>query len=165
MKRKGIFVPTQQLEPSFRTARSTAVRNILGILMPRRNQIQTDPAAEHTRDCLLGRRERVTVRAGLAIPRHLPQEQSCWLFGSGWFLDLPYRVVKIKQVLNTGDVYRAYQLVCPAGSPGTVRWREVYFLWHCMIHHAVLGYCTKLCSSPHLASCATAARKRGHERE
>jgi len=67
MKRKGIFVPPQQLEPSLRTARSTAVRHTLGIHMPSRNQIQADPAAEHTHDCLLGRREKVTVRAGLAI--------------------------------------------------------------------------------------------------
>jgi len=86
--------------------------------MPSRNQIQTDPAAEHTHDCLLGRRERVTVRAGLAIPRRLPQEQPCWLFGCGWFLDLLYHVVTIRQVLNTGDDHRARQHVCPAGSPG-----------------------------------------------
>jgi len=89
--------------------------------MPSRNQIHTDPAAEHTHDCLLGRRERFTVRAGLAIPspQRLPQEQSCWLFGSGWFLDLPYRVVTIWQVLNMNDAHRARQHVCPAGSPGT----------------------------------------------
>jgi len=38
--------------------------------MPSRNQIQADPATEHTHDCLLGCREMiVTVRAGLAIPR------------------------------------------------------------------------------------------------
>jgi len=67
IKWKGIFVLTQQLEPSFRTASSTAVRHTLGIHMPSRNQIQADPAAEHTHDCLLGRREKVTVRAGLAI--------------------------------------------------------------------------------------------------
>jgi len=91
----------------------------LGILMPSRNQIQPDPAAQHTHDCLLGRRERVTVRAGLAIPRRLQQEQPCSLFGSGWFLDLPNRVVSIRQVLNTGDAHRARQHVCPAGSPGT----------------------------------------------
>jgi len=109
-------LPTQQLEPSLRTARSTAVRHTLDILMPSRNQTQADPVAEHTHDCLLGRRERVTVRAGLAIPRRLQQEQPCWLFGSGWFLDLPYRVVTIRQVLNTGDVRRARQHVCPAGS-------------------------------------------------
>jgi len=157
MKRKSIFVPTQQMEPLFQTARSTAVCHILGILMPSRNQIQTDPAAEHTHDCLLGRRERVTVRAGLAIWR-LPQEQPCWLFG----LDLQYRVVTIRQVLNTGDAHRACQHVCPAGSPGTadgfagvrscdatVLWCT--FFWHCMMHHAVLGCCTKLCSSPHPA--------------
>ena len=71
MKREGIFVPTHQLEPSLRTVRNTAVRHTLGILMPSRNQIQADPAAEHTHDCLLGRRERVTVRAGLAIPGRL----------------------------------------------------------------------------------------------
>jgi len=81
--------------------------------------IQADPAAERTHDYLLGRRERVTVRAGLAIPRRLQQEQPCWLFGSGWFLDLPYRVVTIRQVLDTGDAHRARQYVCPAGSPGT----------------------------------------------
>jgi len=40
------------------------------------------------------------------------------MFGSGWFLDLPYRVVAIRQVLNTGDAHRARQHVCPAGSPG-----------------------------------------------
>jgi len=111
--------PTQQLEPSLRTARSTAVRHTLGILMPSRNQIQADPAAEHTHDYLLGRRERVTVRAGLAIPRRLQQKPPCWLFGSGWFLDLPYRVVTIRQVLDTGDTHRVRQYVCPAGSPGT----------------------------------------------
>jgi len=66
MKRKGIFVPTQQLEASLQTARSTAVRHTLGIHMLSRNQIQADPAAEHTHDGLLGRREKVTVRAGLA---------------------------------------------------------------------------------------------------
>ena len=77
--------------------------------MPSRNQIRADPAGEHTHDCLLGRRERVTVRAGLAIPRRLQQEQ---LFGSGWFLDLPYRVVTIRQVLETGDAHRAHQYVC-----------------------------------------------------
>jgi len=118
MKRKGIFVPTQQVEPSLQTARSTTVRHTLGILMTSRNQIQPDPAALHTHDCLLGRRERVTVRAGLAIPRRLQQERPCWLFGSGWFLDLPYRVVVIRQVLNTGDTHRARQHVCPAGSLG-----------------------------------------------
>ena len=56
----------------------------------------------------LGRHERATVlkvRVGLAIPRRLQQEQPCWLIGSGWFLDLPYRVVAIRQVLNTGDVH------------------------------------------------------------
>jgi len=68
---EGDFCPTQQLEPSLRTARSTAVHHTLGILMPSRNQIQADPAAKHTHDCLLGRRERVTVRAGLTIPRRL----------------------------------------------------------------------------------------------
>jgi len=61
MKRKGIFVLTQQVEPLLRTARSTTVRHTLGILMPNRNQIQPDPAARHTHDGLLGRRERVTV--------------------------------------------------------------------------------------------------------
>jgi len=71
---EGVFCPTQQLEPLLRTARSIAVRHTLGILMPSRNQIQADPAAEHTHDCLLGRRARVTVRAGLAIPRRLQQE-------------------------------------------------------------------------------------------
>ena len=119
MKRKGIFVPTQQLEPSLRTARSTTVCHTLDILMPSCNQIQADPAVEHTHDCLLGRRERVTVRAGLGIPRRLQQEQPCWLFGSGWFLDLPYRVVAIRQVLNTGDAHCVRQHVCPARSPGT----------------------------------------------
>jgi len=57
------------------------------------------------------------VRAGLAIPRRLQQEQLRWLFGSDWFLDLPYHVVVIRQVLNTGDAHRARQHVCPAGSP------------------------------------------------
>jgi len=42
--------------------------------MPRRNQIQADPAAEHTHDCLLRCCERVTVRAGLASPRRLRQD-------------------------------------------------------------------------------------------
>jgi len=87
--------------------------------MPRRNQIQPDPAAQHTHDCLLGRHERVTVRAGLAISRRLQQEQLCWRFGCDWFLDLPYRVVAIRQVLNTGDAHRARQHVCPVGSPDT----------------------------------------------
>jgi len=169
MKRKGIFVPTQQLEPSFRTARSNAVLHILGILMPSRNQTQSDPATEHTHDCLLGRRERVTVRAGLAIRRRLPEEQPCWLFGSGWFLDLPYRVVTIRQVLNTGNAHCARLYVCPARSPGmaggfagvrscdaTVLWFT--FFWHCMMHHAVLDCCTKLCSrSTQPVSFATAA--------
>ena len=53
----GTFVPTQQLEQLLPTARSTAVRHTLNILMPSRNQIQADPAAEHTHDCLLGSRE------------------------------------------------------------------------------------------------------------
>jgi len=87
--------------------------------MPSRNQIQVDPATEHTQDCLLSRRERVTVRTGLAIPGRLQQEQSCWLFVSGWFLDLPYRVVTIRQVLDAGDSHRARQYVCPAGSLGS----------------------------------------------
>jgi len=52
MKRKGIFVPSKQLEPSLPTARSTAVRHTLGILMPSHNQIQADPAAGHTHVCL-----------------------------------------------------------------------------------------------------------------
>ena len=103
MKRKVIFVPTHQVEPSLRTARITAVFHTLGILMLSRNQIQPDPAAQHTHDCLLGRRERVTVRAGLAIPRRVQQGQPCWQFQSGWFLDLPCRVVTIRQVLITGD--------------------------------------------------------------
>ena len=110
---------TQQVEPSLQTARSTAVHHTLGILMPSRNQIQSDPTAWHTHDCLLVHRERVTVRVGLAIPRRLQQEQPCWRFGSGWFLDLPYHVVGIRQVLNTGDAHRARQHVCPTGSPGT----------------------------------------------
>jgi len=116
---EGDFCPTQQLEPSLWAARSTAVRHTLGILMPSRNKIRADPAAKHTHDCLLGRRERVTVQAGLAIPRRLQQEQPCWLFGSGWFLDLPYRVVTIRQVLDTSGAHRARHYVCPAGSPGT----------------------------------------------
>ena len=124
MMRKGIFVPTQQVEPSLRTARSTAVRHTLGILMPSRNQIQPDPAAQHTRDCLLGRRERVTVRAGFAISRRLQQEQSCWLFGSGWFLDLPYRVVAIRQFLNTGDAPACRSCLEP-GHGGRLRWRAL----------------------------------------
>ena len=150
---EGDFCSTQYLEPSLRTARSTAVRHNLGMLMPSRNQIHADPAAERTHDCLFGRRKRVTVRAGLPIPRRLQQEQPCWLFGSGWFLDLPYRVVTIRQVLDTGDAHRAHQYVCPAGSPGTaggLRWRAllwrscavVYSVWHCMMHHAVLCCCT-----------------------
>ena len=36
-----------------------------------RDQIQPDLASQHTHDCLLGRRNRVTVRAGLAIPRRV----------------------------------------------------------------------------------------------
>jgi len=161
MKRKGIFVPTQQVEPSLRTARST-VRHTLGILMPSRNQIQPDPAVQHTHDCLLGRRERVAVRAGLAIPRRLQQDQTCWLFGSGWFLDLPYCVVAIRQDLSTGDAHRAHQHVCPAGSPGTAggfagvhscdaaatRCTVVYFFVYCMMYHTVLGLCTKHMQQP-----------------
>jgi len=54
------------------------------------------------------------VRAGLAIPRRLQQEQSCCLLGGGWFLDLPYRVVAIRQVLNTGDANHTRQHGCPA---------------------------------------------------
>ena len=82
MKRKGIFVPTHQVEPSLRNSRS----------MSRRNQIQSDSAGQHTHDSLLGRRERFTVRAGLAIPRRVQQGQPCWQFSSDWFLDLPHRV-------------------------------------------------------------------------
>ena len=119
MKQKGIFVLTQQVEPTLRTARSTAVGHTLGILMPSRNQIQPDPAVQNTHDYLINRRERVTVRAGLAIPRRLQQEEPCSLFDSGWFLDLPYCVVAIRQVLNTGDTHRACQHVCPPGSPRT----------------------------------------------
>ena len=40
------------------------------------------------------------------------------MFGSDWFLDLPYRVVTIRQVLNTGDVHHARQHVCPTRRPG-----------------------------------------------
>jgi len=116
---EGDFCLTQQVEPSLQTARKTAVHHTLGILMPSRNQIQTDPAVERTHDCLLGCRERVTVRAGLEIPRRLQQEKPCWMVGSGWFLDLPYRVVTIRQVLDTGDVHCARQYVCPAWIPGT----------------------------------------------
>jgi len=47
-----------------------------------------------------------------------PTTGAAIMFGSGWFLDLPYRVVAIRQVLNTGDAHRARQHVCPAGSPG-----------------------------------------------
>jgi len=119
MKRKVNFVPMQQVEPSFWTARSTVVHHTLGILMPSHNKIQPDPATQYTHDCLLGRRERVIVRTGLAIPRRLQQEQPCWLFDSGWFLDLPYRVVAIRQVLNTGDAHLTRQHVCPARGPGT----------------------------------------------
>ena len=36
-----------------------------------------------------------------------------------WFLELLYRVVAIRQVLNTGDAHHARQHVCPAGSLGT----------------------------------------------
>ena len=53
------------------------------------------------------RRERATVRARLTIPRHLHQEQPCWLFGGGGFLDLPYRVVAIGQV-HEGDANGAH---------------------------------------------------------
>ena len=63
--------------------------------------------------------KKIIVRAGLAIPRRLQQEQPCSLFGSGCYLDLAYKVVATKQVLNTGDTHRARQHVCPAGSPGT----------------------------------------------
>jgi len=69
MKWKGIFAHTQQVEPSLQTARSTAVQHTLGILMPNHNQIQPDPAAQHTHDCLLSLCERITVRLGLAIPQ------------------------------------------------------------------------------------------------
>jgi len=55
----GTFVPTQHLEPSLPTARSTAVRHTLNILMPSCNQIWADPAVEHTHDYLLGSRESV----------------------------------------------------------------------------------------------------------
>jgi len=74
---EGDFVLTQQLEPSLQTERTTTIHHTLGILMPSRNQIQADPAVEHTHDCLLGRCERVTVQAGLAIPLRLQQEQPC----------------------------------------------------------------------------------------
>ena len=56
---EGDFCLTQQLEPLLRTARSTAVRHTLNILMPSRNQIWADPAVEHTHDYLLGSRESV----------------------------------------------------------------------------------------------------------
>jgi len=49
-------------------------------------------------------------------------------FGSDWFLDLPYRVVAIRQVLNMGDAHRARQHVCPTGSPGTA---ELWFTFVC----------------------------------
>ena len=118
MKRKGIFVPTQQVEPSLQTARSTAVCHARGILIPSYNQIQPDPAAQHTHDCLLGRRERVTVRLGLAIPRSVHQGQPCWQFGSGWFLDLPYRSdsdahhTDIMSVLPGARARRSASLAC-----------------------------------------------------
>jgi len=86
--------------------------------MTSRNQIQPDPATQYTHDRLLGHRERVTVRAGLAIPRRVQQGQPSWQFGSGWSLDLPYRVVAIRQVLNTGDAHRARQHV-------QLRWRAL----------------------------------------
>jgi len=122
MKRKGILALTHQVEPSLQTARSTAVCHALGILMPNRNQIQPDPAAQHTHDCFLCRRERVTVRAGLAISRRVQQGQPCWQFDNGWFLDFPYRVVAIRQVLNAGDAHRARQHV---GHGGQLRWRAL----------------------------------------
>ena len=90
--------------------------------LPSRNQIQPDPAAQHTHDCFLCRRERVTVRAGLAISRRVQQGQPCWQFDNGWFLDLPYRVVAIRQVLNAGDAHRARQRV---GHGGQLRWRAL----------------------------------------
>ena len=49
------------------------------------------------------------MRARLIIPRHLHQEQPCWLLGGGGFLDLPYRVVAIGQVLHEGDANSAHQ--------------------------------------------------------
>jgi len=93
--------------------------------MSSRNQIQTEPAAEHTHDCLLGRRERVTVRAGLAIPQRLSQEQSFRMFGSDWFLDLPYRVVTIRQVLNTGDAIARASVSVLQGARARLRWRAL----------------------------------------
>jgi len=103
MKRKEIFVPTQQVEPSLLIARSTTVRHTL-------------------------------------VPG----------FGSAWFLDLPYSVVAIGQVLNRGDTHRTRQHVCPAGSPGTVGSfagvrscdaNVLWFIFLCTVpmYHTVLG--------------------------
>jgi len=112
----------------------------MGILMPSRNQIQPDPAVQYTHDCLFGRRERVTVRAGLAIPRRVQQGEPYCQYGNDWFLELPYRVVAIRQVLNTGDTHRARHYVCPVGNPDTagrfagVRSCDVTVLWFTLLY-------------------------------
>ena len=53
------------------------VCHTLGILMVAA-ATRYNLTTQHTHDCLLGRRERVPVRAGLAIPRRVQQWQACW---------------------------------------------------------------------------------------
>jgi len=102
---------------TIRTARSTAVCHTLGILMPSRNQIQPDPAAQHTHDCLLGCRERVQRgRVWQFLGAYNRSNHVGCLAVAG---SLTSHTVWSRQVVNTGDGHRARQHVCPAGSPGT----------------------------------------------
>ena len=111
MKRKGVFVLTHQAEPSLRTSRRTVVWYTLGILMTTATRynptshlsIPTTACSAVVTESQCGR-----VWQFLGAYNHVDSL-------SGWFLDLPYRVVAIRQVLNTGDAHRAHQHVCPAG--------------------------------------------------
>jgi len=158
MKRKGIFVPTQQVKPSLWTARSTAVRHTLGILMPSRNQIQADPAAEHTHDCFLGRHERV-------------QCGRVWQFLGAYNRSSHVGCLAVAGSLTSHTVCHdqagPQHGWCPSRAPacvscrepghgGRLRWRAllwrrcavVYFFLYCMMHHAVLGCYTKHMQQP-----------------
>jgi len=139
---RGIFVPTHQVEPLFWTARSTAVCHTLGILMPSRNQIQPDPAVQYTHNCLLGRRERVTVQAGLAIPRRVQQWQPCWQFGSGCSVVFGFTYIIVSILITDMNVYTQVRLMLVVCEYDVIRCnvREIeysddFLFFHPMLKH------------------------------
>ena len=132
------FCPDASGGTIVRTARSTAVCHTLGILMPSRNQIQPDPAVQYTHNCLLGRRERVTVQAGLAIPRRVQQGQ----FGSGCSVVFGFTYIIVSILITDMNVYTQVRLmlvVCEydviRGNVREIEYSDDFLFFHPMLKH------------------------------